>query len=48
MLDALRSKAPLRWTELEREARGPDFAPDRPLHDAKWRIVVHRPPEPDL
>ena len=48
MLDALRSKAPLRWTELEREARGPDFAPDRLLHDAKWRIVAHRPPEPDL
>ena len=48
MLEALRSKAPLRWTELEREARDPDFTSDPPLQDAKWRIVAHRPPEPDL
>ena len=48
MLDALRSKAPLRWTELERDARAPDFATDAPLRDAKWRIVANRLPEPDL
>lgn len=48
MLDALRSKAPLRWTELERGARDPDFTSDPPLQDAKWRIIAHRPPEPDL
>ena len=48
MLVALRSRAPLRWTELEREDRDPDFTPDQLLHDGKWRIVAHRPPEPDL
>ena len=48
MLDALLSKAPLRWTELEREDRDPDFASDLPLQDPKWHIVAHRPPEPDL
>ena len=48
MLDALRSKEPLRWTELVREARNPEFTSDPPLQDAKWRIVAHRPPEPDL
>ena len=47
MLDALLLKSPLRWTELEREARDPDFASDLPLQDPKWRIVAHRPPEPD-
>ena len=35
MLDGLRAKAPLRWTELEREARDPDFAHDPLLRDAK-------------
>lgn len=48
LLDALLSKSPLRWTELEREARDPDFASDLPLQDPKWRVVAHRPPEPDL
>ena len=48
MLDSLRAKAPLRWTEIEREARDPDFAHDPLLRDAKWRIVAHRLPEPDL
>ena len=48
MLHALRSKAPLRWTEFEREAHDPDFTLDPPLQDAKWRIVAHRAPEPDL
>ena len=48
MLDALMSKAPLRWTELERKAHDAEFAPHPPLHDAKWRVVAHRPPEPDL
>ena len=48
MLDALLLKSPLRWTELERESRDPDFASDLPLQDPKWRIVAHRPPEPDL
>jgi len=48
MLDALRPKAPLRWTQLEREPLDPDFASGPRLHDAKWHIVAHRPPEPDL
>ena len=48
MLDGLLSKAPLRWTELEREAHDPDFASDPAVRDPKWHIVAHRPPEPDL
>ena len=48
MLDVLRTKAPLRWTELEQEARDPEFAHHPVLRDAKWRIVAHRLPEPDL
>lgn len=48
LLDALQAKAPLRWTELEQEPHGPDFAQDPPLRDTKWRIVAYRLPEPDL
>ena len=48
MLSALRSKADLRWTELEHEAPDPDFKPVPPLRDTKWRIVAHCLPEPDL
>ena len=47
MLEALRSKAPLRWTRLEGEPRDSYFTSDPPLRDTKWRIVAHRPPEPD-
>ena len=48
MLSALRSKADLRWTELEHAAPDPDFKPAPPLHDAKRRIVAHRLPESDF
>ena len=47
-LHALRSKAPLRWTELERLESNSDFATGPPLRDAKWRITAYRLPEPDL
>ena len=48
MLETLRSKAPLRWTHLEREPHDSYFTSDPPLQDAKWRVIAHRPPEPDL
>ena len=48
MLEGLRSRGPLRWTELDRDGRDPDFASDPLLRDAKWRVVVRRLPEPDL
>ena len=48
MLETLRSKAPLRWTQLEREPRDSYLTVNPPLRDTRWRIVAHRPPEPDL
>lgn len=48
MLDSLRSHAPLRWTELERDGRNPDFTADAVVCDARWRIYAHRLPQPDL
>ena len=46
--DTLRSRGALRWTGLERQALDPDFTRDPPLRNAKWRVVAHRVPEPDL
>ena len=48
MLDGLRSNAALHWTELDQEGRDPDFTPGPMVRDAKWRILAHRLPEPDL
>ncbi|WP_446830465.1 type IV toxin-antitoxin system AbiEi family antitoxin domain-containing protein [Candidatus Foliamicus sp.] len=48
MRDRLRSKGPLRWIDLDRNAHDPDCAPPPLLRDAQWRIVAHRLPEPDL
>ena len=48
MLETLRSKAPLRWTQLEGAPRDSYLTADPPLRDTRWRIVAHRPPEPDL
>ncbi|MCY4014538.1 MAG: hypothetical protein OXG82_17695 [Gammaproteobacteria bacterium] len=48
MLDSLRSQAPLRWTELDRDGRDPDSTSDPSVRDPKWRIHAHRLPEPDL
>ena len=48
LLDALRSRGALRWTELEREALDPDFTGNPPIRNAKWRIVAHRVPDPDF
>lgn len=48
LLNGLREKGAMRWTELERESLDPDLTPDLPMRNAKWRIVAHRMPEPDV
>ena len=47
MLESLRSRGSLPWTELDRqEVREPDEPePQRP--DPRWRVIVRRVPEPD-
>ena len=48
MLESLRARGALSWTELERhEARGPDFAPEPRQRDFRWRTVVRRVPRVD-
>ena len=48
MLEALRARGSLPWTELDRqEARDPDFAPKPRLRDLRWRIIVRRVPQVD-
>lgn len=48
MLAALNARAPVPWTELDREeARDPDFAPEPQERDSRWRVVVRRAPEVD-
>ena len=43
MLESLRARGALPWTELDRqEARDPDFAPEPRQRDLRWRIVVRR------
>jgi predicted transcriptional regulator of viral defense system len=45
---ALEARAPMPWTELDRnEARDPDFAPAAQERDSRWRVVVRRRPEID-
>ena len=48
MLEALRARGPLPWTELDRkEARDPDFAPEPRQRDLRWRVIVRRVPRVD-
>ena len=48
MLESLRARGALPWTELDRqEAQDPDFAPEPRQRDLRWRIVVRRAPQVD-
>jgi len=48
MLESLRARGALPWTELDRQAaRDPDFAPEPCQRDLRWRIVVRRVPRVD-
>lgn len=48
MLEALNTRPPIQWTELDRkEARDPDFAPVPQERDPRWHVVVRRAPEVD-
>ncbi|MCY4658958.1 MAG: type IV toxin-antitoxin system AbiEi family antitoxin [Acidobacteria bacterium] len=47
MLESLRSRGSLPWTELDRqEVREPD-EPEPQRRDPRWRVIVRRVPEPD-
>ena len=46
ILESLRARGALPWTELDRqEAQDPDFAPEPRQRDLRWRIVVRRVPQ---
>ena len=48
MLEALRVRGSLPWTELDRTgAQGPDFAPEPRQRDLRWRVIVRRVPRVD-
>ena len=48
MLEALRSRGPLPWVELDRQkARDPDFMLEPQERDTRWRVVVRHAPELD-
>ena len=48
MLDTLRTRGSLPWTELDRqEARDPNFAPEPRQRDLRWCIIVRRVPQVD-
>ena len=48
MLEALRARGLLPWTELDRQqVRDPDFAPEPRERDPRWRVIVRRVPEHD-
>ena len=48
MREALQARGPPPWTELDRQdARDPDFAPEPPELDPRWRVVVRRLPDLD-
>ena len=48
MLESLRARGALSWTELDRqEAQDPDFAPEPRQRDLRWRIVMRRVPQVD-
>lgn len=45
MFEALRSRRPLPWTELQREECDQDSAPEHLQRDDRWRILVRQSPE---
>ena len=48
MLEALRSRGSLPWTELDRQEAGdPDFEFEPQKRDPRWRVIVRRVPELD-
>ena len=48
MLEALRARGPLPWTELDRQEAGdPDFELEPRKRDSRWRVIVRRAPELD-
>ncbi len=48
LLESLRARGPLPWTELDRqEVQDSDFEPEPQQRDPRWRVVVRRVPEPD-
>ena len=48
VLEALRARGSLSWTELDRHAgRERSIAPNPRLRDFRWRIVVRRAPHND-
>ena len=48
MLEALRARGSLPWTELDRQEAGdPDFELELHKRDPRWRVIVRRAPEPD-
>ena len=48
MLEALRARGSLPWTELDRQqVRDPDFAPEPRERDPRWRVIVRGVPERD-
>ena len=48
MLEALRARGSLPWTELDRKgAQDPDFAPEPRQRDPRWRVMVRRVPQVD-
>ena len=48
MLEALRARGSLPWTELDRKgAQDPDFAPEPRQRDLRWRVIVRRVPRFD-
>lgn len=48
MLKALSARGSLPWVELDpRQAGDPDLSPPPTERDARWRVIVRRPPEID-
>ena len=48
MLEALRARGSLPWTELDRQgAQDPDFAREPRQRDLRWRVIVRRVPRVD-
>ncbi len=48
MLESLRARGSLPWTELDRqEVREPGFESEPQRRDPRWRVIVRRVPEPD-
>ena len=48
MLESLRARGSLPWTELDRKgAQDPDFAPEPRQRDLRWRVIVRRVPRVD-